>query len=249
MTALETNPMASSKARSRNTSARQARTAGSRPAARTSAQKSQAANGQGPAPQAAKAQGQPQAAKPQAAGAQGTAQASRAKRQAAAAAVVPETAPSSVPPLWFQLVTLLLAVLGLAVSAYETYAHFSGSNHLAGCPIGKGTFNCFAVITSSQSMVFGVFPVAVLGLIFYVVVTALMTPWAWRTQRREVGLLRLVAMITGMGFVMYLIYAEVVQIGQICEYCTGVHIITFLLFCFTVVAAAIWGLAKPAKAA
>jgi uncharacterized membrane protein len=245
--------MASSKARSRNTSARQARSTGSRPAARTSAQKSPAAKAQGPGPQAAKAQGapgQPQAAKSPEAGAPGAAaQSSRAKRQAAAAAVVPEPVPSSVPPLWFQLVTLLLAVLGLALSAYETYAHFSGSNHLAGCPIGKGTFNCFAVITSSQSMVFGVFPVALLGLIFYVVVTALMTPWAWRIQRREVGLLRLVAMIGGMGFVMYLIYAEVVQIGQICEYCTGVHIITFVLFCFTVFAAAIWGLGKPAKAA
>jgi uncharacterized membrane protein len=91
-----------------------------------------------------------------------------------------------------------------------------------------------------------VFPVAVLGLAFYVVVTALMTPWAWRIQRREVGLLRLAAMVAGMGFVMYLIYAEVVQIQDICEYCTGVHIITFLLFCITVFSAAIWGLSKPA---
>jgi uncharacterized membrane protein len=234
--------MASSKARSRNASARQARSGGSRPAARTSAQKTAAQKtpAQKPQPQ------QPQTAKPQT-----TAQAARAKRQAAATGVPPEppvlSAPRSVPPLWFQLVTLALAVLGLALSAYETYAHFNGS-HLAGCPIGKGTFNCFAVITSSQSMVFGIFPVAILGLIFYVVVTALMTPWAWRMQRREIGLLRLVAMIVGMGFAMYLIYAEVVQIGQICEYCTGVHIITFLLFCFTVVAAALWGLGKPAKA-
>jgi uncharacterized membrane protein len=228
--------MASSKARSRNASARQARSGGSRPAARTSAQK--AASQKTPA-QKTEAQGaQPQTAKPQA-----TAQTARAKRQAAAVLPEPAPAPPSVPPLWFQLVTLLLAVLGLAVSAYETYAHFNGS-HLAGCPIGKGTFNCFAVITSSQSMVFGIFPVAILGLIFYVVVTALMTPWAWRIQRFEVGLLRLVAMIVGMGFAMYLIYAEVVQIGQICEYCTGVHIITFVLFCFTVVAAALWGLGK-----
>ena len=37
-----------------------------------------------------------------------------------------------------------------------------------------------------------------------------------------------------MGFVMYLIYAELYQIGQVCEYCTGVHIVTFLLFCITV---------------
>ena len=47
--------------------------------------------------------------------------------------------------------------------------------------------------------------------------------------------------VIGMGFVMYLIYAEMYQIGQICEYCTGVHIVTFLLFCVTVFSAAIWG--------
>jgi uncharacterized membrane protein len=145
-------------------------------------------------------------------------------------------------PLWLQVVTFVLAILGLVISAYETYAHFNGS-HLAGCPTGgNGTFNCTAVITSSQSMVFGVLPVAVLGLAFYVAAVPLFSPWAWRMKRREVHLLRLGSVIVGMGFVMYLIYAELYQIGDICEYCTGVHIVTFLLFCVTVFSAAIWGL-------
>jgi uncharacterized membrane protein len=145
-------------------------------------------------------------------------------------------------PLWLQVVTFVLAIVGLAISAYETYAHFNGS-HLAGCPTGgNGTFNCTAVITSSQSMVFGVIPVAVLGLAFYVAAVPLFSPWAWRIQRREVHLLRLGSVVVGMGFVLYLIYAELYQIGDICEYCTGVHIVTFLLFCITVFSAAIWGL-------
>jgi uncharacterized membrane protein len=145
-------------------------------------------------------------------------------------------------PLWLQLTTFALAILGLAISAYETYAHYNGS-HLAGCPsAGNGTFNCTAVITSSQSMVFGVLPVAVLGLAFYVAAVPLFSPWAWRMKRREVHILRLVSVVAGMGFVMYLIYAELYQIGDICEYCTGVHIVTFLLFCVTVFSAAIWGL-------
>ncbi len=143
-------------------------------------------------------------------------------------------------PLWLQVTSLVLAVLGLAVSAYETYAHFNG-NHLAGCPTGGGTFNCAAVITSSQSMVFGIFPVAILGLAFYVVAVPLFSPWGWRLERRAVHQLRLASVIVGMGFVMYLIYAEL-QIGSICEYCTGVHVVTFLLFCITVFSAAIWGL-------
>jgi uncharacterized membrane protein len=152
-----------------------------------------------------------------------------------------EARPSG-PPLWLQVVAFLLAILGLVISAYETYAHYNGSR-LAGCPTGgSGTFNCTAVITSPQSMVFGVIPVAVLGLAFYVAAVPLFSPWAWRMRRREVHLLRLVSVIVGMGFVMYLIYAELYQIGDICEYCTGVHIVTFLLFCITVFSAAIWGL-------
>jgi len=221
--------MASSKARSRNRSGG-ARSGGARPAARTAAAK----------PQAQAAKGTSAAAKSQG-----------AKQQTVSAPSAQPVAPAipAGPPPWLQWLTFGLAILGLADSAYETYAHYTGSQ-LAGCPTGgHGTFDCAAVITSSQSMVFNVFPVAVLGLAFYVFVVAIMSPWAWRMQRREVGLLRLVAMITGMGFVMYLIYAEVVQIQQICEYCTGVHIITFVLFCITVFSAAIWGLGKSAPKA
>ena len=153
-----------------------------------------------------------------------------------------EEAQSSGQPLWLQLTAFVLAILGLAISAYETYAHYNGS-HLAGCPTGgNGTFNCTAVITSSQSMVFGVIPVAVLGLAFYVAAVPLFSPWAWRLEWRELNLLRLVSAVIGMGFVVYLIYAELYQIRDICEYCTGVHIVTFLLFGITVFSAAIWGL-------
>ncbi|MBO0821779.1 MAG: vitamin K epoxide reductase family protein [Nocardiopsaceae bacterium] len=150
-------------------------------------------------------------------------------------------APPSGPARWVQYLTLGLSLIGLGVSVYETQAHFTG-NHLAGCPSNvHATFDCSAVITSPQSMVFGVIPVAILGLAFYLFAVAVFSPWAWRLRWPAVGWLRLGSMIVGMGFVMYLIYAEVVQIQQVCEYCTAVHIITFLLFCVTVVAAAFWG--------
>jgi uncharacterized membrane protein len=148
------------------------------------------------------------------------------------------------PPLWLQLVSFALAILGLGISAYETYAHYNGS-HLAGCPAGgSGAFNCTAVITSPQSMVFGVLPVAVLGLAFYVAAVPLFSPWLWQAQWRWLHLVRLGSVVVGMGFVMYLIYAELYQIGDICEYCTGVHVVTFVLFCITVFSAAIWGLGR-----
>jgi uncharacterized membrane protein len=155
----------------------------------------------------------------------------------------PESADRLGPPPWLQWATFALAIAGLAISAYETYAHYFNGSHLAGCPTGPGaTFDCSAVITSPQSMVFGVIPVAVLGLAFYVAAVPLFSPWAWRIQWRELNLVRLGSAIVGMGFVTYLIYAELYQIGAICEYCTGVHIVTFLLFCATVFSAAIYGL-------
>ena len=166
------------------------------------------------------------------------------------------------PPAWLQIVSLVLAILGLAISAYETYAHFNGS-HLFGCPTkAGGTFDCGAVITSPESMVFNVIPVAILGVVFYVFAVVIFSPWAWRLEdlnvrlagrtlhirRRDVSLVRLGSMIVGMGFAVYLIYAEIVQIGQACEYCSGVHLVTFLLFCITVFSVALWGLGpRPAK--
>jgi uncharacterized membrane protein len=151
----------------------------------------------------------------------------------------PQPAGPSEQPLWLQVTSLVLAVIGLGISAYETYVHFNG-NHLAGCST-HGAESCTAVITSSQSMVFNVIPVAILGLAFYVVAVPLFSPWAWRAEWRLVHQLRLASMVVGIGFVMYLISAEL-QIGSICEYCTGVHVVTFLLFCITVFSAAIWGL-------
>jgi len=221
--------MASSKTRSRNGSARSS----TRSPARTSPPKAQAQPGQAQS-------GQPQSGQAQS----GQAQPSRARRQPAE--VAPEPLRPGGPPPWLQIVTLVLALGGLGVSIYETWAHYNGS-HLFACN-GNGSENCTAVITSPQSMVFGVIPVAILGLAFYVFVVAIMSPWAWRTQRREVHLLRLVSMAAGMGFVMYLIYAELYQIGSWCLYCTIVHIITFLLFCNTATSAAVWGIPAPKKA-
>jgi uncharacterized membrane protein len=159
----------------------------------------------------------------------------------------PPAAPEPVgPPSWLRWATFALAILGLGVSAYLTYTHFSDSA-LAGCTETSGAINCGKVTTSPQSVVFGI-PVAVLGLAFYVFLVAIMSPWAWRSGRREVALTRLVSLVVGVGFVLYLLYAELFQVGAICLYCTSVHIITFLLFVLTGLAVAIWGLTPASRA-
>jgi uncharacterized membrane protein len=149
------------------------------------------------------------------------------------------------PAAWLRWTTFALALIGLGVSIYLTYAHYTESA-LAGCTETTGVVNCGKVTTSEQSVVFGI-PVAVLGLAFYVFMVAIMSPWAWKARRREVGLVRLASLVVGIGFVLYLIYAELFDIGSICLYCTSVHVITFFLFVLTGLAAAIWGFAPRAQ--
>ena len=147
---------------------------------------------------------------------------------------------ASGPPLWLQLTSLVLSLGGLGVSVYLTIEHYTGNTSLF-CS-DKGAINCAAVTTSPESMVFGVLPVAVLGLAFFVFMVAVTTPMAWRSRRREISLARLGSLVVGVGFILYLIYVELYQVGAICLWCTSVHVITFLLFVLTALAAAVWGI-------
>jgi uncharacterized membrane protein len=163
-----------------------------------------------------------------------------ARTQAPDEAAVTEAGPSP----WLQITTFVLSLAGLGVSIYLTIAHFTEST-LAGCS-ESGLVNCTKVTTSAQSYVFGI-PVAVLGLAFFAFAVAIMSPWAWQASRREIHILRMASVVVGIGFVLYLVYAELFIIGSICLYCTSVHAITFLIFLLTAFAAAMWGF-RPGKA-
>jgi uncharacterized membrane protein len=130
------------------------------------------------------------------------------------------------------LATFILALYGLGASIYLTIAHYDTSVTLA-CA-DKGIINCEAVTTSAESMVFGVLPVAVLGLAFYIFMVAVNSPWGWRLSWPPVRWARLGSVIVGMCFVLYLIYAEIDVIHAICLWCTSVHVATFLIFALLV---------------
>jgi uncharacterized membrane protein len=149
-------------------------------------------------------------------------------------------------PPWIQWTALGLSLAGLGVSIYLTIIHFTSPKLLL-CS-SNGTINCEKVLSSPEAMVFGVFPVAVLGLAFYVFMVAINSPWAWRSRLPVVWWARLAAAVAGMGFVLYLIYVELIQIGNICLWCTSVHVITFLLFVLLVFTATL-GLGTTAKTA
>ncbi|MGH3743758.1 MAG: vitamin K epoxide reductase family protein [Mycobacteriales bacterium] len=134
-----------------------------------------------------------------------------------------------VVPRWLAPVTLVLAVIGLGVASYLTAEHFSGSTHLAGCSTGSGTINCGAVTTSAESHILGI-PVAVLGLAYFVAAIPFLLPVAWRSADLRVRALRQAGAVAGLGFVCWLVFAELAKIHHICEYCTSVHVITLILF-------------------
>ena len=209
---------------------RQARPAGSRPGGGKSRDKG--TRGGRPEPQPVRTGGQGNGQRSN--GQQRGSQATRPVRQGQAA--VPATPATRAVPLWFQLTTWVLALAGLGVSIYLTIAHY-GSSAILVCS-EKGLINCAAVTTSPESMVFGIFPVAVLGLAFYVLMVAITSPWAWRSSWPVIRWVRLGSVAVGMVFVLYLVYTELITLNAICLWCTSVHVITFLLFGLIVFSAA-----------
>ncbi len=143
-----------------------------------------------------------------------------------------------------RLTTFILSLAGLGVSIYLTITHYSTAVTLA-CP-DTGAINCGKVTTSPESIVFGI-PVAVLGLAFFVFMVAVNSPPAWRSPLRAIHLARVISVIVGIVFVIYLIYAELFKVNAICLWCTSVHAITFALFVLILFSAATWGLAERSQ--
>lgn len=131
----------------------------------------------------------------------------------------------SVPP-WAVAATWLLSAVGLGLSGYLTFTHFAGTQYLA-CS-STGTVDCARVTTSAQSYFLGM-PVAVLGLVAYAVMVVINSPWAWRAKAYWLHVARFVIAAGSMAFVLWLVAAELLIIDHICLWCTGVHVVTFLL--------------------
>jgi len=144
----------------------------------------------------------------------------------AASVPVPSEEAVGVAPGWVAWVTFPLALIGVGISTYLTITHFEP--HALVCTVSGG-IDCAKVTTSWPSRFFGI-PVAFLGLFQYVVMAALCSPPAWSSSRRAVHLARLAFATIGMGFVLWLLAAELLIIKAICLWCTGVHIVTFALF-------------------
>jgi uncharacterized membrane protein len=134
-------------------------------------------------------------------------------------------------PAWVVPASFTSAIAGTAVSIYLTIAHFTSSELLA-CA-SDGAIDCGRVTASAQSEWLGV-PVALLGLAWFLAMSALCSPWAWRSSASWIRLARLAAATTGIAFVLWLVYAELFVIHAICLWCTVVHVLAFALFVIVV---------------
>jgi len=126
-----------------------------------------------------------------------------------------------------------MALLGLGISVYLTTVHYAKAGLV--CPTG-GVFNCAAVTSSAYSVIPGTqIPITIPGMLWFAVSGALAVVALVALQRGEAEpeRLRLAHAIwggLGLVFVLYLVYAEIVKLHQICEWCTAVHVLTLLTF-------------------
>ena len=148
-------------------------------------------------------------------------------------------------PAWVMSASMGLSFVAVAIASHLTVTHYSDPAALA-CP-DRGLVNCTLVTTSSWSVVLGV-PLAVLGLVWAVAMTALTLPWAWPSGAAWVDRARLAASGTGAAMVMYLVYVELFRIGAICLWCTAMHLTVVALFGVVLAARATPGRVVPARA-
>lgn len=130
-------------------------------------------------------------------------------------------------PAWLAPTSLALAGLGLLVSAYLTFEHFTGNATLA-CTVTE-VVDCGRVTSSEWSTFLGV-PVAALGVVFFAGVLLLCLPRVWRRGEGWVDGARLGWVTIGLGMALYLVWAELFRIHAICLWCTAVHVVTFVLW-------------------
>ncbi len=126
---------------------------------------------------------------------------------------------------------LLMSLVGIGISIYLTIVHYDKNTKLV-CTTG-GVVNCQQVTSSAYSVIpFTNVPITIPGMLWFIalgVAAFLGLRAVWR-EERELQWLRggtLLWTIGGMLFVIYLLYAEIVKVQRLCEWCTVIHLLTF----------------------
>lgn len=123
---------------------------------------------------------------------------------------------------------LAMAVIGAGISVYLTVLHYAALTPV--CTVG-GVVDCATVLQSRYSTVPGTsVPVTVPGLLWFAVsgalaVLALRSAARDEAPPRGLGAVHAGWAVFGVGAVFYLVYAELVELHRICEWCSAVHLL------------------------
>ena len=121
------------------------------------------------------------------------------------------------------LMSLLLACIGLGLSAYLTYVHYNPSALV--CSDG----GCAFVQSSEYSTMFGV-PIALFGLLMFVTLIAGIILRERRADMADViSLGILIILVAAVLYWSYLTYLELRVLYAVCQWCVATSIATVLL--------------------
>lgn len=134
---------------------------------------------------------------------------------------------------WALITLLVAAVVGMGVSLYLTSVHFLNTPLFCST---TGVIDCAPVLKSAFSVVPGTqLPITVPGFLWFGVsgglaAVGLASVLRERPEPERLRLAQLAWAGLGLLFVLYLVYAELVQLHRICAWCTVVHVLTLVIF-------------------
>ncbi len=120
---------------------------------------------------------------------------------------------------------IVLALVGLAVAFYDSYALYNGQA-LGGPPPING---CNEVANSAYAHIFNL-PVGYYGVVYYLFMLGLAVLLAFDPLSRALRLAALAYTGVGLGFSIYFMILQVAYIHAFCIYCMVSALATLLLF-------------------
>jgi uncharacterized membrane protein len=119
-----------------------------------------------------------------------------------------------------------LSLVGIGISVYTAILHYA---HIKPVCTNSGVINCEVVLTSPQSILFGI-PLPVYGLFFFIAMLIVCIPKFWHSTLWWLPWARLLMSSLGILFALRLIYEEVYVIRNLCLWCTGAHVVSLAIF-------------------
>lgn len=124
---------------------------------------------------------------------------------------------------------LLLIIIGVLDTSYLTASHYFGDIRCL------GTSDCDQVLLSPYSTIAGI-PLALFGLIYYLVLTVFLFYFFQSGDRRSIGA---IVLLSGLGLIFsaWLVYLQYAVITAWCSYCLLSALTTTLIFIYSLVMA------------